>query len=696
MSDETLIAAESAHVYSADGISPGNEAAPGLTFVGDADTGVWSNADGVINFSTNAVKRFTIDTVSVSSTLPIYVLDGTVTVPSLTFTGDTNTGFYSIGADQLGITTGGVLRFNIGSTLSTVLPFYATLGSASAPSYSFTGSATTGMYASAADTINFSAGGVSRLQISASAATLTIPVYAALGSAAAPSYSFSGDTDTGIFSSGANTIDFATSGISRLQLTDTSLISTVPYLNANGSASAPAYAFSSSTNTGLYSNGVSVLNLATGGVSRMQINTTSLTSTLPILAPNGSVSAPAYTFTADTNTGIYGTSGTILFTCGGTSKGQFNSSGFTINSGTFFIQDGSAATPGLRFLNDAGTAGIYRSTTNTINMATAGTLRFTLNTSGLTSTLPIYSNGGSFSTPSYSLASGMGMYLTAANEIELVSAVGGGDGSTYHAFRVSTASGWTCARTDGGSFVQPNQMMALEYYGGSWTTNAMAMVDAYYAGSLTAWNFFSCTNSGGLAFRVRGDGAVFADGTYSSSGADYAEYFESADGKEIPIGSTVILENGKIRRAIITDILDTIIGVVRPKNSNEMITVGNSYENYWQGKYEKDEFGADVFEAIDIYQWTDEKNHQETKYADELPQDLVLPENKIITPSTRKKKSLTYDPNADYIPRSQRPEWLIVGMLGQVPIKTGELLNPNWILLGNVGDGTIAKRYLIK
>lgn len=41
--------------------------------------------------------------------------DGTVSAPSITFTNDTNTGLYRIGADEIGVTTNGIQRTKIGS-----------------------------------------------------------------------------------------------------------------------------------------------------------------------------------------------------------------------------------------------------------------------------------------------------------------------------------------------------------------------------------------------------------------------------------------------------------------------------------------------------------------------------------------------------------------------------------------------------
>lgn len=55
------------------------------------------------------------------------IADGTATAPSLAFASDTDTGIYSAGANDIGITVGGTLRFDISSTLATLaLPISVT------------------------------------------------------------------------------------------------------------------------------------------------------------------------------------------------------------------------------------------------------------------------------------------------------------------------------------------------------------------------------------------------------------------------------------------------------------------------------------------------------------------------------------------------------------------------------------------
>jgi hypothetical protein len=92
-------------------------------------------------------------------------------------------------------------------------------GSTAAPSISPSGDSNTGIFFPSADTINASTGGTSRIAIDSNGnITLTNNFYVPLGSAAAPSISFTGDTNTGIYSPGADTLAISTNGIGRLTI----------------------------------------------------------------------------------------------------------------------------------------------------------------------------------------------------------------------------------------------------------------------------------------------------------------------------------------------------------------------------------------------------------------------------------------------------------------------------------------------
>jgi hypothetical protein len=94
---------------------------------------------------------------------------GAAATPSVTFTGDTNTGLYSPGADQVGITTGGTVRLTTTTTgITSALPVDVPLGAVGTPSITFTGDLNTGIYSPAADTLAFVEGGVEAMRIDSS------------------------------------------------------------------------------------------------------------------------------------------------------------------------------------------------------------------------------------------------------------------------------------------------------------------------------------------------------------------------------------------------------------------------------------------------------------------------------------------------------------------------------------------------
>jgi hypothetical protein len=90
-------------------------ATPSLTFTGDTNTGIYSPGADQLAISTGGTVRLTSSTTAISSALPIDVPLASAATPSLTFTGDLNTGIYSPGADQLAVATNGTARVKIGS-----------------------------------------------------------------------------------------------------------------------------------------------------------------------------------------------------------------------------------------------------------------------------------------------------------------------------------------------------------------------------------------------------------------------------------------------------------------------------------------------------------------------------------------------------------------------------------------------------
>jgi hypothetical protein len=172
-------------------------------------------------------------------------------------------------------------------------------------------------------------------------------------------------------------------------------------------------------------------------------------------------------------------------------------------------------------------------------------------------------------------------------------------------------------------------------------------------------NWIQCsTNVGTLQFRVGLDGAV-AGASFTSPAADYAEWFEAIE--SLPVGSCVVIgEDGFVRVYDSGyDELEDIVGVVRPRKTRDCL-IGNAAEHNWAGMYLKDDYGDPVYE-----QWTDPSDG--TEY-------------------TILKVNPTYDPARPYVPRSERPEWNLIGLVGQIPVTAGQSLPPRWKFLKKISD----------
>ena len=181
-------------------------------------------------------------------------------------------------------------------------------------------------------------------------------------------------------------------------------------------------------------------------------------------------------------------------------------------------------------------------------------------------------------------------------------------------------------------------------------------------------------------FRVAYNG-VYAKGNYNASGADYAELFEWADGNPHGcdwVGRFVTLDGAKIRLAGPLD--DYILGIVSGCPS----VVGDVYDDQWQGMYLTDIFGRPIMEDVEVPAVTEEFPDPEN------PENTITRE--IIPAHTERRQKL--NPNYDtsqlpYIPRSERPEWAAVGLLGKLVALDDGTCQPNgWAAVGQGGVAT--------
>jgi hypothetical protein len=149
------------------------------------------------------------------------------------------------------------------------------------------------------------------------------------------------------------------------------------------------------------------------------------------------------------------------------------------------------------------------------------------------------------------------------------------------------------------------------------------------------------------AFRVTSGGKCYGTSAFGSSGADFAELFEWADGNpdnEDRRGLFVTLDGEKIK---IANADDDYIGII----SDAQAFIGNSASEEWQGKYLTDIFGGKLTQEVEVPEVIDEVTGEVIQEATTAIQYVLNPD---------------YDPDEEYIMRENRKEWGIVGLLGQI------------------------------
>ncbi len=97
----------------------GSSVSPSISFGGDFDTGFYNNGANTIGIASGGANVFNISSTSLSSPTAggalISSANGTPAAPTFSFAGDTNTGWFSPGADMLAASTGGTERITINS-----------------------------------------------------------------------------------------------------------------------------------------------------------------------------------------------------------------------------------------------------------------------------------------------------------------------------------------------------------------------------------------------------------------------------------------------------------------------------------------------------------------------------------------------------------------------------------------------------
>jgi len=472
----------------------GSATACAYSFTNDSNTGLYSPGADQVALSTGGTARLTATTTGITSTLPITMSTGVATV----YQDGAATNTVSLRAPAA-VTTSYVLQLPVAQgAASQVLAqsgtpgilTWSSVGTGDINNGGNTFGAAISIGTNDAFSTSLRSNGANRLSItSAGAVSIAAPTtgvgLTVNGNATSTATSVvAGTGQTGLSVTGATGASAATVTAGAAQTAIVATSATGNSITASaGTASLPAYAFTANQNLGVYSPVANSIAISTVGTQRVTVNgaggvtiaaptvaaQTALSITGAATAPAvsiaqtsgfngiitdyGLVGSPAYSFSGETNTGIYGTSGSLQFAVQGARRMIFTP-GLTTIDGTsnllslyvvaaasgssIGVDDGTAAAPAYTFANDL-TMGMYRSGASSLGVSTNGAQRMNIGSTGAVSVLAptsavvglsVASNAGSNAVatslgtaalPSYSFTGdpNTGMYSPGADQISM-------------------------------------------------------------------------------------------------------------------------------------------------------------------------------------------------------------------------------------------------------------------------------------
>ena len=253
----------------------------------------------------------------------------------------------------------------------------------------------------------------------------------------------------------------------------------------------------------------------------------------------------------------------------------------------------------------------------------------------------------------------LGLYKPSASEDFSVSHANGNMELIDEAFGKAVYEGQYAASTSaannisiGYGLTAKNYNTVMGAYNNASTTTAISNIDSSTdTGSVFVVGCGTST-AGKNALRITKMGLLYASSSITTSGADYAEYFEWADGNpnnEDRVGRLVTMDGMYIRLA---QPKEWILGIV----SAAPCFVGDGQEEEWQGMYIKDVYGR----------------------------KMIVDGEYVLNPD--------YDPTVELKGRQYRPEWSAVGLVGKLVVDDDGTAKVNgFITTGKDGIATASK-----
>ena len=234
------------------------------------------------------------------------------------------------------------------------------------------------------------------------------------GSAGSPSYTFTADTNTGLYRGADDTIHFVTAGLDIMDITINGLLpgftnayrlgdntnywsqlSADDIYGGAGTEASPTYSFITDTNTGMYRDSANKIGFSVGGTGYLTINnarfaplddavydlggsslTFAETYSQQFRGARGTLANPSFNFgsvNGDDNTGMWSPSEDLLaFGCAGVETLRMSA------DAQCQFADGTVSRPSMSFASDIDT-GFYKHSATGIGFCSGGVLEFNMN-----------------------------------------------------------------------------------------------------------------------------------------------------------------------------------------------------------------------------------------------------------------------------------------------------------------------------
>ena len=263
----------------------GSTSSPSYGFDSLPGTGMYQDGVGThLHFCVNSVEKMRMTTSTILTADPFHAPDGTVSLPSYSFISNTDCGFYYESKSQLlSCAFDGVRKIAIGSSSTTHGNInYFPSGTAAAPTVAFVGippASTTGLFYKATSILGLAAGGSEIANINTGGLEMGVGYIIEADDSnneAAPSITFTGSNSTGIYRSSSDELSFTVGGTRRGFFSTSQLRMTQPIRCNDGSVSTPSFSFASDTDCGMYRVGTNEIALCAGGAQRLRITSTAV------------------------------------------------------------------------------------------------------------------------------------------------------------------------------------------------------------------------------------------------------------------------------------------------------------------------------------------------------------------------------------------------------------------------------------